>query len=93
MPQSLIAEIIAEQRHGRSKYGRGPDDLAHDDGHLERVWHECIDDHNRRAFHGTPMERRQSLVKVAGLAISAIQAFDRKRAAQPLNAARMGGEE
>ncbi len=75
----LIEEIQAEQDHGRSKYGFGPNDFAHDDSQPDNVWHRCIADHNERAKQGTPMERRQHLVKVAGLAISAIESFDRKR--------------
>lgn len=76
---SLAAEIRAEQDHGRSKYGRGPSDFEHDDRTPEGNWHHYIADHNTRASLATPMERRQHLVKVAGLAISAIEASDRSR--------------
>jgi hypothetical protein len=76
--QNLLNEIKAEQKHGRAKYGNGPDDFDHDDNTAEGVWHDCIHEHNERARLGTPIERRQHLVKVAGLAISAIQSFDRK---------------
>lgn len=78
---ALYAEIEAEQRHGRQKYGDAPDDYAHDDNNSEAIWAACIEDHNLRGLAATPMERRQHLVKVAGLAISAIQSLDRKRAA------------
>lgn len=30
---SILSEIRSEQEHGRQKYGRGPNDLAHDDQH------------------------------------------------------------
>jgi len=79
MIEKLKLQIEAEQAHGREKYGGDPKNLAHDDNLLWRVWHECIADHNHRAELATPMERRQHLVKVAGLAISAIEAFDRNR--------------
>ena len=79
MNAKIAAEIQAEQDHGRSKYGHGPNDFEHDDATPDIIWHGCILDHNDRAAHSTPMERRQHLVKVAGLAVSAIESFDRSR--------------
>lgn len=79
MNQKIAEEIQAEQCHGREKYGNGPDDIAHDDRTPESLWHDCIQDHNNRAREATPMECRQHLVKIAGLAVSAIESFDRKR--------------
>lgn len=84
MTKKIAKEIQAEQEHGRTKYGRGPNDFAHDDGLEEWTWHSCISDHNHRAETGTPRERRQHLIKVAGLAVSAVEAFDRKTAAATL---------
>lgn len=78
MNDKLSAEIQSEQDHGRQKYGIGPDDFGHDDLMLDHEWHICIKDHNTRGRNATPMERRQHLVKLAGLAVSAIEAFDRK---------------
>jgi len=78
MNLNLAAEIQKEQEHGRQKYGSGPADFAHDDRNSDAAWANCIADHNQRALHSTPMERRQHLVKVAGLAVSAIESFDRK---------------
>jgi len=77
MTTALAKEIQAEQDHGRES--AGPDDLHHDDVMDDAVWYNCIRDHNERARWSTPLERRQHLVKVAGLAASAIEAFDRKR--------------
>ena len=77
MTPEIANEIQAEQCHGRQKYGKGPDDLEHDDNHDSFDWHEWISDHNQRAKYATPMERRQHLVKVAGLAVSAVEAHDR----------------
>lgn len=79
MTDAIAKEIQAEQENGRQKYGLGANDLAHDDGVTEHTWQVCIADHNTRARYAPPMERRQHLVKVAGLAVSAIEAFDRKR--------------
>ncbi len=79
MNDKLKKEIEDEQAHGRCKYGLGPEDFSHDDIVPNIVWHNCIDDHNKRAEQATPMDRRQHLIKVAGLAISALEAFDRRR--------------
>jgi hypothetical protein len=77
MNPRIAAEIQAEQNHGREKYGSGPDDFGHDDDHSYSDWHAYIDDHNNRARNSTPRERRQHLIKVAGLAVSAVESFDR----------------
>lgn len=79
MNAKIAEEIQAEQNHGRQKYGAGPDDFRHDDMHSSEVWHACIATHNNRARLATPMDRRQHLIKVAGLAISAVESFDRKQ--------------
>lgn len=78
MNSKIAKEIQAEQDHGRSKYGKGPKDYAHDAEHADDDWHDFIDNHNEDARHELPMERRQRLVKVAGLAVSAIEVFDRR---------------
>jgi hypothetical protein len=79
MNKKIAAEIQAEQEHGRSKYGTDPNDFAHDDSHDQVDWSEFIHFHNDRAKHETPMEWRQRMVKIAGLAVSAIESFDRKQ--------------
>jgi len=78
MNKKISAEIQSAQNHGRQKYGKGPNDFAHDDANRNHVWHDCIEDHLRRARFATPMDRREHLVKLAGLAVSAIESFDRK---------------
>lgn len=78
MNPEIAAEIQAEQDHGRSKHGRGPNDFEHDDRHYDESWHDFIADHNVRACLASPMERRQHLIKIAGLAVSAVEAFDRR---------------
>lgn len=81
MNNIITAQIQEEQNRGRAKWGNGPEDHAHDDKHSDEDWGEMIERHNLNAESATPMERRQYLVKVAGLAVSAIEALDRK--AQP----------
>lgn len=79
MNAKIAKQIQAEQDHGRRKYGRGPKDYAHDDAHTGDEWQDFIQDHAEMLFLATPQEYRQRLVKVAGLAVSAIESFDRKR--------------
>lgn len=78
MNPQITAEIQTEQEHGRSKYGSGPNDFEHDDRNSDSIWTDCIRRHTINAEYSTPMERRQHLVKIAGLAVSAIESFDRK---------------
>lgn len=78
----LANEIQAEQEHGRAKYGSGPDDLAHDDGHAPEHWCNFVIDHAQRASASPPMEWRQHMIKVAGLAVSAVESFDRNARAK-----------
>lgn len=78
MNSEISRQIQEEQNHGRQKYGRGPFDFEHDDSHLDFMWIGWIREHLERAEHGTPMEYRQHLIKAAGLAVSAIEALDRK---------------
>lgn len=77
MSPTIASQIQNEQNHGRTKYGRGPDDFEHDDMHSDSDWFEMIESHNLAARFETPMERRQRLIKVAGLAVSAIESIDR----------------
>jgi hypothetical protein len=77
MNAKIAAEIQAEQNHGREKYGGHAENLEHDDNTPDGRWHAYINDHNQRARNATPMERRQHLIKIAGLAVSAIESFDR----------------
>ncbi len=78
MNGNIANEIQAAQDHGRSKYGSGPNDYAHDDAHSDLDWHVFIERHNRLGEQATPRERREYLIKVAGLAVSAVESFDRK---------------
>lgn len=81
MSPEIAAQIQAEQCHGRQKYGTGPNDYRHDDSHHPESWHDLIADHNVRAQLATPSERRQYLIKLAGLAVSAVESYDRKQEA------------
>ena len=77
MNRKIAKEIQAEQDHGRQKYGRGPKDFAHDDAHEDLDWRNFIFDHSAKLTQATPREYRQEMVKIAGLAVSAIESFDR----------------
>ncbi len=77
MNAAIAQQIQDEQDHGREKYGGDSRSFAKDDANTEMQWWDWIDDHNSRCLVSTPMERRQHLIKVAGLAVSAIEAFDR----------------
>lgn len=81
MNEQIAAEIQAEQDHGRIKYGGDPNSTAKDDLNTPEQWASFIKDHNERAllYETLMQERRQHLVKVAGLAVSAIEAIDRAR--------------
>ena len=77
MDSAITQQIQDAQDHGREKYGGNSTSCTHDDATPTLRWHSYIDDHNKRAFHATSMDRRAHLIKVAGLAVSAIEAFDR----------------
>lgn len=79
MNAKIAKQIQAEQDHGRQKYGKGPKDYAHDDAHTMDEWQIFLTTHTRRMSFETPQEQRQRLVKIAGLAVSAIESFDRKK--------------
>ncbi len=76
---TLNEEIESEQRHGRQKYGGDENNYEHDDGHSLAEWLETISLRIEVARDGTPMEARQELVKIAGLAKSAVESFDRNK--------------
>jgi hypothetical protein len=78
MNLKISEQIQAEQNHGREKWGNGADDVSQDDANTDSEWHSFIGDHNARAKVATPMDRRQHLIKLAGLAVSAIEAIDRR---------------
>lgn len=73
MKTNIFADIEKERRAQDAKWG-GP---AHDDLHLRQDWCRFIEDHNRRAKYEVGAFRRQ-MVRVAALAIAAIEAEDRK---------------
>jgi hypothetical protein len=89
MNNELAAEIQAEQDYGRQKYGRRADNFAHDDAHTPQEWASFVVEMARRAAHETPIEYRQRMVKVAGLACSAIEAFDRTERRERLRGAKV----
>lgn len=80
----LVEQISAEQRRGRAKYGLDENDLAHDDRHTPAEWTKFICGHAVRGERAGAMgglhaarRARERFLKVAVLAISAVQAIDR----------------
>lgn len=77
----LLAQIEAEQRRASEKWG-GP---AYDDRVERLTWLRLLDEHRIRATrHGAGAdEYRHELVVIAALAISAIEALDRRQKQPP----------
>lgn len=75
---TVYAEIKVERASQDAKWG-GPD---HDDEHESEDWFSFIQEHLDRAEN--PDVYRMQMIRVAALAVAAIESFDRKRAsAQP----------
>lgn len=70
----LYAEISAERQRQDLEHG-GPE---HDDGHTQDEWSWMISDHNQRALQNGGREFRKQMVRVAALAIAAVEAHDRE---------------
>lgn len=74
-------EIKAERFNQDEQHGGQP----HDDAHVQEDWCEFILDHAERAQCKIELAPgfRKEMVKVAALAVAAIESFDRKKARQP----------
>lgn len=75
----IYEEIKAERTKQDAKWG-GPE---HDDGHSLSEWISYIDRHLERVADGPEHEERYQLVRVAALAIAAIESLDREREGTP----------
>jgi hypothetical protein len=75
----IAKEIQEEQNHGRQNTAMVRTILPTMTEIRILIWANCIADHNARGLYATPRERRQHLIKLAGLAVSAIESFDRKQ--------------
>jgi hypothetical protein len=75
IPQDILDDIAAERAEQDAKYG-GP---THDDGHDPIDWCLYIIEHATKPFKPEAKGYRKQLVRVAALAIAAIQAHDRKQ--------------
>lgn len=75
----ILSDICAERRRQDIKWG-GPE---HDDIHTADQWANFILDHNEQArdagFYGPESDYRNQLVRVAALALAAIESHDRKQ--------------
>ena len=71
---SILKEIVAERVNQDRKWG-GPE---HDDEHRPEEWAAFIVDHAAKAgIHEDPREFRRRMVRVAALAVAAIESRDR----------------
>ena len=79
MSGRIAKQITIEQRRGRQKYGNSQNDFAYDDSHTYGEWQEKIIDHAETLnCFARSQGFRHELVKIAALAVSAIEAFDRR---------------
>lgn len=72
----VYAEISAERSRQDLEHG-GPE---HDDGHTQDEWAWMIGDHTQRSLHNHGRNFRQQMVRVAALALAAVESQDRDAA-------------
>ena len=73
--RAVFDEIVKERITQDEKWGGS----SHDDTHTQFDWTRFIRDHADRAVRGQARDNfRQQMVRVAALAVAAIQAYDRK---------------
>lgn len=81
----LYSEVELERRVQDEKWG-GPD---HDDEHIDENWVDFITLRARRVLQTNPtteaQQRRQQFIRVAALAIAAVESRDRRSQSQHLN--------
>jgi hypothetical protein len=75
--QSLLEEVCIERKAQDEKWG-GPE---HDDEHIQMDWQSYIREHTSKASDLGKF--RKQMVRVAALALAAIESHDRKNAAAP----------
>jgi hypothetical protein len=74
--RSLFEEIRAEREAQDAEWGG----TAHDDTHTQFDWWDFIKQHNDRSIRGQKRDDyRKQLIRIAALAVAAVQAFDRKK--------------
>ena len=83
VPQVVLLEIIEERRRQDKQWG-GP---KHDDEHSANDWRDFLREHIKKSCSG---DYRYQMIRVAALAIAAIESHDRLRAA-PVEASPSAG--
>ncbi len=73
MDNTIYSEIQTERNQQDVRYGGA----EHDDTHSKDDWASFIQEHNDRAFNETGADRRYELIRVAALAVAAIESHDR----------------
>jgi hypothetical protein len=79
MTTEILREVEDQQKRYRVEEGRRPDDTDGEDSLSPTDWYNAIFKRNEHAAIGLPADRRTELVKVAALAVSAIEALDRRQ--------------
>lgn len=73
-PQSVLQEVVSERAAQDEEWG-GP---SHDDTHTQFHWTKFIREHADRSVRGQARDDfRQQMIRVAALAVAAVQSFDR----------------
>ena len=78
--RDVFDEIVRERMAQDAEWG-GP---SHDDTHSNVDWCTYINKHNARAANGLH-DYRYQMIRIAALAIAAIQAFDRNEGVRESN--------
>jgi len=80
-----VLGFVADERHAQDIQHGGP---SHDDTHTPAVWEDLIREHAYRLTDGDGpnQDYRARLIKIAALAVAAVQSWDRPPAAiRPTN--------
>jgi hypothetical protein len=76
---AVFGEITAERTYQDSKWGGKP----HDDTQLPEDWQKYIIEYAGGTGRASTYEFRKRMVKVAALAVAAIESLDRKTGKEP----------
>ena len=74
-----VLQGILEERRAQDEQWGGP---AHDDSHTSAHWHDLLHEHLYRSWSVVGAgsdEYRQELVKIAAIAVAAVESFDRRQ--------------
>lgn len=72
-PQKNIFRQILDERNQQNERWGGP---AHDSNHTTKDWERYIQKHLERWMNETGQDKRYAMIRVAALAVAAIEAYD-----------------